>query len=85
MSTSGPADYSTVDVLVTTRPGAAVSTVAHYKTTDNRKSATADGAGQATIGYYISGATPGFTVRVSVSVTSGGRTARCGTAFTPRP
>ncbi len=84
VSTASPPDYSTVDVIVATSPGAAVSTVAHYKTTDNHKTATAGGSGQATIGYYISGATPGYTVTVSVTVASGGRAARCATSFTPR-
>jgi hypothetical protein len=32
---------------------------------------------------YISGATPGYKVTVSVSVVKGNRTARCSTSFTP--
>ena len=63
VSTTSPADYHPVYVYVRTAPGASVTTVAHYKTTDNQKTAVADGAGRATIAYYISGATPGYAVR----------------------
>lgn len=84
VSSSSPADYTTVYVYVRTAAGASVTTVAHYKTTDHPQTATADGAGQATIAYYISGATPGYQVLVDVSVSSGSRTASCSTAFTPQ-
>ncbi len=60
VSSSSPADYSTVDIYVRTPAGASVTTVAHYKTTDNQKTAVADGAGRAAVGYNISGATPGI-------------------------
>jgi hypothetical protein len=83
VSNASPADYSTVYVSVRTAPGASVTTVAHYKTTDNRKMAVADGSGTASIGYDISGATPGFTVTVDVSASSRSRTATCATSFTP--
>ena len=83
MSNSQPADYTTVDVYVTTAPGAGVTTVAHYKTKDTQKSATADSRGKATIAYYISGATKGYRVVVNVTVTRGSGTARCSTSFTP--
>jgi hypothetical protein len=46
-----------VDVYVRTARGASVTTVAHYKTTDNQKTAAANGAAQATIAHYVSGAT----------------------------
>ena len=84
VSTSSPADYTTVDVYVHTAAGASVTTVAHYKTTDHPQTAVADGAGQATIAYDISGATPGYQVAVDVSVSSGSRTAQCSTSFTPQ-
>ena len=77
------ADYTTVDVYVTTAAGAGVTTVAHYKTTSHRKSATAGNRGKATIAYYISGATKGYRVVVDVTVTRGSATARCSTSFTP--
>jgi hypothetical protein len=83
VSNSSPADYTTVDIYVRTAPGASVTTVAHYKTTHHRKSTTADSAGQATIAYYISGATPGYTVEVDVMVPAGSRSSRCSTSFTP--
>src|SRR5262249_26964938 len=42
-STTSPADYHTVYIYVRTTPGLSVTTVAHYKPTDNRKTAVADG------------------------------------------
>jgi hypothetical protein len=83
MSNPKPHDYTTDDVDVTTAAGAAITTVAHYKTTDTAKTGRADSAGKASIGYYISGATPGYRVAVSVTVTAGGHTASCATSFTP--
>ena len=67
MSSRSPADYTTVYIDIRTAAGAPVTTVAHYKTTDNQKTATAGGGGQATVGYYISGASPGYTVTVDIS------------------
>ena len=83
VSTTSPADYHTVYVYVRTAPGVPVTTVAHYKTTDNQKSAVADAAGRATIAYDISGATPGYTVAVSVTASASSKTATCSTSFTP--
>jgi hypothetical protein len=83
VSNSSPADYTTVDIYVRTAPEASVTTVAHYKTTDHQKSTAADSAGQATIAYYISGATPGYTVEIDVSVSAGSPSSRCSTSFTP--
>jgi hypothetical protein len=85
VSSSSPADYTTVSIYVRTAAGASVTTVAHYKTTSHDKSAIADAAGQATIAYYISGATPGYTVMVDVAVSAGSKTASCSTSFTPGP
>jgi len=83
VSNSQPADYSTVDITVRTAAGAAVTTVAHYKTTSHSESAVADASGVATIGYYISGATPGYRVLVSVTVTSGRSRGTCSKSFIP--
>lgn len=83
VSNSSPADYSTVDVTVRTAAAAAVTTIAHYKTTDNQKSTVADGSGVATIAYDISRATAGFPVVVDVTAAASGRTATCSTSFTP--
>jgi hypothetical protein len=83
VSNSSPADYSTVDVTVRTAAAATVTTVAHYKSTDNQQSTVADGSGTATIAYRISRATPGFPVVVDVTAAAAGRTATCSTSFTP--
>jgi hypothetical protein len=83
VSNSSPADYSTVDIYVRTASGASVTTVAYYKTTGHQKSTTANSAGQATIAYYISRATPGYTVEVDVTASAGARSSHCSTSFTP--
>jgi hypothetical protein len=83
MSNSHPADYTTVDVLVHTAAHAHVTTVAHYKTTNTKHHGKAGRKGNDTIPYYISGATPGYKVKVSVSVVKGARTGSCSTSFTP--
>ena len=82
-SSRSPADYTTVDIDVRTAAGASVTTVAHYKTTDHEETAVAGGSGQATVAYSISGATPGYTVTVDVTVSAGSRTAHCSTSFIP--
>lgn len=83
MSNDHPADYSTTDVRVHTAGFAGVTTVAHYKTTSHKKTGTAGSRGNASIGYYISGATPGYRVAVSVRVVRGDRSGSCSTWFTP--
>lgn len=83
MSNAHPADYTTTDVRVHTAARSHVTTVAHYKTTKTRHHRTAGSKGNATVPYYISGATPGYKVTVSVSVAKGNRTGSCSTSFTP--
>jgi hypothetical protein len=83
MSDASPSDYTDDDVDVTTASYAEVNTVAYYKTTSTSESGQADSSGNASIEYYISGASVGYTVDVSVTVTSGGRSASCSTSFTP--
>ena len=83
MSNSHPADYTTTDVRVHTAAQARVTTVAHYRTTSTKHHGTAGPRGNAVIPYYISGATPGYTVKVSVSVAEDSRTGSCSTSFTP--
>jgi hypothetical protein len=83
MSNAHPADYTTTKVRVRTADHARVVTVAHYKTTNHKKVRHANSHGRATIPYYISGATPGYTVQVTVSVTRGRRSGSCSTSFTP--
>ena len=83
MSDSTPKDYTTTDVKVSTASKAKVTTVAHYRTTSTTHHATASSNGKATVAYRISDATPGYKVKVSVSVKSGSRTGSCSTSFTP--
>jgi len=83
MSNAHPADYTTTKVRVRTADHARVVTVAHYKTTNHKKVRHANGHGRATVPYYISGATPGYTVQVTVTVTRGHRSGSCSTSFTP--
>jgi hypothetical protein len=83
MSNNHPADYTTTDVRVHTVGYASVTTVAHYKTTNHKKTGTAGVRGNATIAYYISGATPGYRVVVSVRVVHGNRSGSCSTWFIP--
>jgi hypothetical protein len=83
MSISYPKDYTTTDVRVRTAARGAVTTVAHYKTVNRTYHRTANAAGSATVPYYISGATPGYKVVVSVSVKLGVRTGHCSTWFVP--
>jgi hypothetical protein len=84
MSNSHPRDYTTTDVLVRTASRANVTTVAHYKTTNTTHHGIAGRKGNAGIPYYISGATPGYKVNVSVSVSTGSQTGSCSTSFTPQ-
>jgi hypothetical protein len=84
MSNAQPDDYTTTDVLVRTNHNAHVKTVAHYKTKNTTHYRRANKHGKATVPYYISGATPGYTVTVSVSVKKNGLTGSCSTSFTPQ-
>jgi len=84
VSSAHPAQYSDVTVSVTTRARAHVTTIAHYRTTDHAKSATANAGGHAAITYDISDATKGYRVVVSVTTALKGLSGHCSTAFTPR-
>jgi hypothetical protein len=83
MSNAHPPDYTTTKVRVRTGDNARVVTVAHYRTVNHKKVRHANGRGRATVPYYISGATPGYRVRVTVRVTRGDRSGSCSTSFTP--
>jgi hypothetical protein len=83
MSNSHPRDYTTIKVNVHTAAFAGVTTVAHYRTTNTKHHGTAGRRGNVSISYYISGATPGYKVKVSVSVVKGSRHGSCSTSFTP--
>jgi len=84
MSNSTPADYTTDYVNVQTSAGASVTATAHYKSTNTAHTGTANGSGQDSIPFAISGATKGYTVQVDVTVTSGGASGFCSTSFTPQ-
>jgi hypothetical protein len=83
MSTAKPKDHSKVDVNITTKGGASITTAAHYKTSTNTKTAKASASGQASVVYDISSATPGYKVVVDVFVKSGTSHSTCSTSFTP--
>jgi len=83
MSDSHPADYTSIYVNVGTVRHASVTTVAHYRTVNRKHTGKANNKGNAKIDYYISGATPGYRVKVTVTVTSGRDHGSCSTSFTP--
>jgi len=83
MSNSRPKDYTSIYVNVGTVRSAGVTTVAHYRTTSTTHTGTANARGNASIRYYISGATPGYKVTVDVTVTSGRSHGTCSTSFIP--
>lgn len=83
MSNSHPKDYTHTDVQVHTANFAAVTTVAHYRTTNTTHRGTAGRKGNLSIRYIIKGATPGYKVKVSVTVKKGSRAGSCSTSFTP--
>lgn len=79
-----PARYSRVRVYVKTgQAHAKVRAVAHYKTTTTAHSRKSNSAGKATVPFYTAGATPGRTVRVTVTVWKNGHKRTCSTSFTP--
>ena len=83
MSNNHPRDYTTTYVYVHSASYASVTTVAHYKTVNRKHTGKANAGGNAKIRYYISGATPGYRVKVSVTVTSGSSRGTCSTSFIP--
>jgi hypothetical protein len=83
MSDSTPSQYTNLYVRVRTGARAYVHTVAHYKTTNSPKNGRASSTGHASVKYYISGATPGYRVHVSVTVTKNGHHGYCSTSFVP--
>ena len=84
VSDKTPNQYSTVRVSVKTgKAYAKVRAVAHYKTSNTAHSRKSNSAGNATVPFYISGATPGRTVKVTVEVRKNGKLRTCSTSFTP--
>ena len=83
MSDSTPGQYSNVYVRVKTgKPYATVRTVAHYKTTNTAYTRKSNGEGRASVRYYTASSTPGFKVKVDVTVTKNGVKRSCSTSFT---
>jgi hypothetical protein len=80
MSPANPAQYTNVTANVQSNvANAAVSVVAQYETTKSTFGGTTTVSGSASVPFYISGATVGHTVPVTVTV--GGAT--CSSSFTP--
>ncbi|GAA1926207.1 hypothetical protein GCM10009689_01120 [Brevibacterium antiquum] len=85
MSNSKPRQYSNTWVQVSkVGSKSKITTTAHYKTTKTKKKATASKKGKASLKYYISGATPGKKVKVTVVAKKGKTTWTCSTSFKPK-
>ena len=82
MSNAHPAQNSTTNVLVKTAAAAAVTTIAHFKTTNTTHSAKANSSGRATVPYRISRAARGYRVIVNITVKKGSAAGSCSTSFT---
>jgi hypothetical protein len=80
LSNAAPADYSDETASIQSNvPNSALMLTKQYKTTTSSDSGMTDANGNATVEFYISGATPGYTVTVTVTVGN----AQCSTSFTP--
>ncbi len=85
VSNAHPLQNSTVKVSVSkVGAGAAVTTVAHYKTTNTTKKTTADQHGHASTSYKIGRATRGYKVVVNVSASKGSAHWSCQTSIITR-
>lgn len=85
MSNSKPRQYSNTYVRVSgVASKAKITTVAHYKTSKTRKTATASTTGKASIKYNVSRATPNRKVPVTVTAVKGKTKWTCSSYFTPR-
>lgn len=84
VSVAKPKQYSTVTIRISKLPGSkSVTTVAHYKTTNTKKTAKSNSKGQASVAYAISRATIGRKVVVNVTAQSGIQKYACSTSFVP--
>ena len=91
VSNATPEDYTTIAVYVNTTagPSTRITTAAHYRTTatthtfGDPKAPRGQRQPDARTSYYISGATPGYKVKVDVTVRIGARSGSCSTSFTP--
>lgn len=82
-SPPNPAQHAFVDIVIGTAPGANISAVFHFKATTPTQNSHADKAGRGDVNRNIGGATVGFRVPVTITVTLGPKTATCATTFTP--
>ena len=84
MSVPKPKQNTTTVVRISGVGAAAkVTTVAHYKSTNTKKTATATAKGAASVAYKISRATKGYRVVVAVTAVKGSKHWSCSTAFVP--
>ncbi len=84
VSVAKPKQYSTVTVKISKLPASKkVTAIAHYKSTNTKKTATSNSKGQATVAYAISRATVGYKVIVNVTAVSGTQKYACATSFVP--
>jgi hypothetical protein len=79
-----PQQHTVLDLMVATVPGASVSVVYHFKAGAATQASKADKTGHADVLRNIGGATVGFAVPVTVTVTLGLTHGTCSTTFTPR-
>ena len=70
--------------MIVTVPGARITVVAHFQAGDRKQSAHANAAGVHTFWFQLDSATPGYRVRVSVSVSANGQTLASRAWFIPR-
>jgi hypothetical protein len=84
VSNTRPRDRTVTYVNVSTVRGATVTAAARYRTGIQRRTARADARGNARIAYAVGSATPGYPVRVTVTVMSGRSRSSCSTSFIPR-
>jgi len=73
-----------VGVQVSTAPGARITVVAHFETSDREKTAHADATGLHTFWFPVGSAPPGIRVVVAVRVSAHGQKHSTRVWFTPR-
>jgi hypothetical protein len=80
LSNDSPPQYTDeIATITSNQPNATVTLTKHYKTVTSYDTGMTNSVGGATIDFYISGATIGYTVQVDASVGA----ASCSTSFTP--
>jgi hypothetical protein len=79
-----PLTGTKVGVQVSTAPGARITVVAHFETSDRKKTARADSTGLHTFWFPVGSAPPGIRVMVTVRVSAHGQKHSTRVWFTPR-